>query len=99
MAYICVLSVTLHLKDSGSLKDKRGQLTSIKKQLTNRFGAAVSEVDHHGLWQRSELLAALVSASAGEVQQRADALERYLVGRLVDDVKVEQLLMSLDDIR
>ena len=39
----------------------------MKAQLQRRFGAAVAETDHHDLWQRSELSAALVGREAGTV--------------------------------
>ena len=43
-------------------KGKRKELQSVKTGLQRKFGAAVAETDHHDLWQRSSLTAALVSA-------------------------------------
>ena len=47
----------------------------MKAQLQRRFGAAVAETDHHELWQRAELTAALVGREAGELRHRAEAVE------------------------
>jgi uncharacterized protein YlxP (DUF503 family) len=44
--------------------------------LQRRFGAAVSETDHHDLWQRATLTAALVGRDAGTVADAASKLER-----------------------
>ena len=45
--------------------------SSLKAQLQRRFGAAVAETDHHELWQRSTLTAALVGRDAGSLRDRA----------------------------
>ena len=65
MSFVCLLEIHLHFPDNGSLKGKRKELSSLKAQLQRRFGAAVAETDHHDLWQRSELTAALVGRDAG----------------------------------
>src|SRR5947199_119668 len=61
--FVAVLVIDLHFPESGSLKGKRKELSSIKAQLHGRLGVAVSEVDHHDLWQRATLTAALTSGS------------------------------------
>ena len=67
MSFVCLIEIQLHFPDTGSLKGKRKELAPIKAQLQRRFGAAVAETDHHDLWQRSELTAALVGREAAEV--------------------------------
>ena len=52
MSFVCLLEIHLHFPENGSLKGKRKELQSLKAQLQRRFGAAVSETDHHDLWQR-----------------------------------------------
>ena len=51
----------------------------MKSQLQRRFGAAVAETDHHDLWQRAELSAALVGREAGTVESTRAALERWVL--------------------
>jgi uncharacterized protein YlxP (DUF503 family) len=63
--YVGILTVELHFPESGSLKGKRKYVKSAKAQLQNRFGAAVAEVDHHELWQRSRLTVACVAREHG----------------------------------
>jgi uncharacterized protein YlxP (DUF503 family) len=98
MAYLLALTIHLHLSDNGSLKGKRKELLAIKSALSRKFGAAVAEVDHQDLWQRSTLAAGLVGASAHELDRVADGLERFLVQRLPDGVRVERRLVSFKDL-
>ncbi len=76
--YVGILSVELHFPENGSLKGKRRYVKSAKAQLQQRFGAAVAEVDHHDLWQRSRLTVALVARGHRELQELLDGAERYL---------------------
>ena len=69
--FVCLLRIHLHFPENGSLKGKRKELNSLKAQLQRRFGAAVSETDHHDLWQRATLSAALVGRDPGRWPTRA----------------------------
>jgi len=97
MSFIVVLEVHLHFPDNGSLKGKRKELQSVKAQLQRRFGAAVAETDHHDLWQRSTLTAALVARSATDVKASADRIERWLDGNFPQGVRVERAIMSTQE--
>lgn len=96
-AYVCVLEIRLHLRDSHDLKGKRKVLHSLKAQLRQRFGASVAEVDGQDTWQRATLICALVGDS--EVRRRADQLERFVEARCPDGCSFERDLLSLVDIR
>lgn len=96
--YVGILSAELHFPDNHSLKGKRKELLSVKAQLQRRFGAAVAETDHHELWQRAELTAALVSREAGELRHRAEAVDRYVRSMFPDDVTVEIHIKSKKDL-
>jgi uncharacterized protein len=98
MAYLLALTIYLHFPENGSLKGKRKELLSVKAALSRRFGAAVAEVDHHDLWQRSTIAAGLVGRSASELEQLGTALERYVDGRFPDGVRIERRLVSFDDL-
>jgi uncharacterized protein YlxP (DUF503 family) len=95
--YVGILSVELHFPEAGSLKGKRKFVKSAKAQLQNRFGAAVAEVDHHELWQRSRLTAAVVAREEREAARLLDEAERYLHGQEYVVVRTERDVVSLDD--
>ena len=88
--FVGILSVELHFPENGSLKGKRKYVKSAKAQLQNRFGAAVAEVDHHELWQRSRLTVACVARDHGELQRLLDDAERYLAGQDFELVSAER---------
>jgi uncharacterized protein YlxP (DUF503 family) len=96
-AFVCLVELHLHYGDSHDLKGKRKQLQSLKVQLRQRFGASVAEVDGQDTWQRATLLCALVGGS--EVEDRADALERFAESRCPDGCSAQRDLRSLTDIR
>jgi uncharacterized protein len=76
--FVAILTVELHFPEAGSLKAKRHHLRSARDQLRNRFGAAVAEVDHHGLWQRATLTVACVARDASGAEELAAGAERWL---------------------
>lgn len=98
MAFVCLIQIHLHLPDNGSLKGKRKELVSLKAGLQRRFGAAVSETDHHELWQRATLSAALVGRDASPVAEAAEKLERYVEAQVPEGVRVERGLVSVEEI-
>jgi uncharacterized protein YlxP (DUF503 family) len=98
LSFVCLLEIQLHFPDNGSLKGKRKELSSLKAQLQRRFGAAVAETDHHDLWQRSELTAALVGRDITGLGNRAAALERYVISMFPDGARVESLMVSRKDL-
>jgi uncharacterized protein len=97
MSFVCLIQIHLHFPHNGSLKGKRKEVTSLKAQLQRRFGAAVSETDHHDLWQRATLSAALVGREAGAVADVAAHLTRYVESQYPEGVRLEQALVSADE--
>jgi uncharacterized protein YlxP (DUF503 family) len=95
--YVGILTAELHFPEAGSLKGKRKYVKSAKAQLQNRFGAAVAEVDHHELWQRSRLTLSCVAREHREVLELLDGAERYLAGQEWELGRVERDVVSLDD--
>jgi hypothetical protein len=95
--FVGILSVELHFPESGSLKGKRKFVKSAKAQLQHRFGAAVAEVDHHELWQRSRLMLACVARDHGELRRLLDDAERYLSGQEYELVSTERQVVSPGD--
>lgn len=95
--YVGILSVELHFPESGSLKGKRKFVKSAKAQLQSRFGAAVAEVDHHELWQRARLTAAVVTREYRGAIELLDDAERFLNGQEYVLVRAEREIVSIDD--
>jgi uncharacterized protein len=93
-----MLEIHVHLPEGGSLKGKRKELLSLKAGLQRRFGAAVSETDHHDLWQRATVSAALVGREAREVDDSAAALERYVHSKFPEGARVERRILSAEEI-
>jgi len=96
--FIAALTIHLHLADNNSLKGKRKELLSVRAALTRRYGASVAEVDAQDLWQRATLAAGLVSGSAGDLEHTIDDIERFLIARFPEGVRIERRLVSFKDI-
>jgi uncharacterized protein YlxP (DUF503 family) len=97
-AYVALLLIDLHFPEAGSLKAKRKELQSVKAQLHGRLGAAVAEVEHHDLWQRAQLSAALTSGSMSQLERHVGTVERWLIDRYPDGVSIEKMFTSNEDI-
>ncbi len=95
--FVCLVELQLHYNDSHSLKGKRKQVTSLKAQLRQRFGATVAEVDGHETWQRAGLLCGLVGDVA--VGDRGAELARFAESRCPDGCSVRIDVLSLKDLR
>jgi uncharacterized protein YlxP (DUF503 family) len=98
VSFVCLIQIGLHFPDNGSLKGKRKEVVSLKAQLQRRFGAAVAETDHHDLWQRATLTAALVGRTASIVDDAGAKLERYVLSQFPDGVRTERALVSSDEV-
>ena len=95
--YVAILTAELHFSDAASLKGKRHYVRSAKDNLRNRFGAAVAEVDHHDLWQRTTLTVACVARSARDAEELAAGAERWLASGDWVLTRCERLLVAPDD--
>ena len=94
--YVGILSVELHFPEAGSLKGKRKYVKSAKAQLQNRFGASVAEVDHHELWQRSQLTLSCVAREYREAERLLDHAERYLRGQEFELVRTGREIVTVE---
>ena len=93
--YVGILSCELHFPSSHSLKEKRHHLRSAKQRLQN-MGAAVAEVDHHDVWQRSRLTLSCVAREYREVERLLDEAERYLASQDWELGAVERQVVDPD---
>lgn len=96
--FVAVLVIDLHFPEAESLKSKRKELSSIKAQLHRRLGVAVAEVDHHDLWQRARLTAALTGGSLAQLSGAADNVERWILARWPEGVHVQRIVTSVEDL-
>jgi uncharacterized protein YlxP (DUF503 family) len=94
--YVGILSAELHFPEAASLKGKRKHVKSAKAQLQHRFGAAVAEVDHHELWQRSRLTLSCVAREYREAERLLDDAERWLNGQEWEVGLVEREVVTID---
>ncbi len=92
--YVGILTVELHFPEAGSLKGKRKYVKSAKAQLQNRLGAAVAEVDHHELWQRSRLTVACVARDHNQAARLLEEAVRYLNGQDYELVRAEREVVA-----
>jgi uncharacterized protein YlxP (DUF503 family) len=95
--FVGILSVELHFPEAGSLKGKRKHVKSAKANLQHRFGAAVAEVDHHDLWQRSRLTVACVARGHRELESLLEDAVRYLNGQEYELVSVDRQVVAPGD--
>jgi uncharacterized protein YlxP (DUF503 family) len=94
--YVGILTCELHFPTSHSLKEKRHYLRSAKQRLHN-MGAAVAEVDHHEVWQRTRLTVAVVTREYREVERLLDEAERYLGSQEWELGLVERQVVDPDE--
>ncbi len=66
---IGVLTVTLHIPESGSLKSKRQVISGLLRRLQARYLVSATEVGERDLWQIAHLAVAVVSADARHAEQ------------------------------
>ena len=90
---VALLTIELFIHGSQSLKDKRMVLRRIKDRV-KKFNIAVSEVEHHDLWQRAGLAVVTVSTDQPHAERElaavADEIERVEPG-LITRTDVEFL--------
>jgi uncharacterized protein YlxP (DUF503 family) len=58
---IGTLRTDLLIRESGSLKDRRRVVNSLKDRIRARFNVSVADVGDQNLWQRAVLVVAVVS--------------------------------------
>ena len=97
--WVGILTCELHFPEAHSLKEKRHHLRSAKAQLQNRVGASVAEVDHHDVWQRARITAAVVAREHREAERLLDEAERWLRGQEWEVALAERLLVDPQDHR
>jgi uncharacterized protein YlxP (DUF503 family) len=94
--YVGILTAELRFPASHSLKEKRHFLRSAKQRLQN-MGAAVAEVDHHDVWQRTRLTLSVVAREYRDTERLLDEAERYLASQEWELGLVERQVVDPDE--
>ena len=77
-AIIAIVSVSISIPDSHSLKDKRQVIKSLKDRVRNTMNVSAAEVGKQDVWQFSDLAFATVAADEATVDARLTELDRFL---------------------
>jgi uncharacterized protein YlxP (DUF503 family) len=81
-----VATVTLHLADPLSLKDKRRVVKSVTQRVRARFNVAAAEVGDHDAWGTATLAIACVSTDAGHAHGLLEKVVRWIERERLDAV-------------
>ncbi len=68
------------------MKEKRGTLKPVTKELWRSLNVSVSETDHQDLWQRAEIACAAIGTSRTIVEETLRSADRLIAGR--DGIRV-----------
>ena len=86
-----VLRVSLLIRESHSLKDKRRVVKSIKDRVRARLNASIAEVDSHDFHQRADLAAVTVATD----RSRAESVLKDVL-KIVDRAHAERFDTDLE---
>ncbi|MFZ0390326.1 MAG: DUF503 domain-containing protein [Calditrichia bacterium] len=73
-----LMTLDLFLPVSGSLKEKRMVIKSLKDRIHNRYNVSIAEVDFLDKWQRSRLGIALVANDYSHIEKNMNAIFNYI---------------------
>ncbi len=68
------------------MKEKRGTLKPVTKELRRSLNVSVSETDHQDLWQRAEIACAAIGTSRTIVEETLRSADRLIATR--DGIRV-----------
>jgi uncharacterized protein YlxP (DUF503 family) len=72
------LTITLHVPESASLKDKRQVVRSLTARLRQTFNASVAEVGDQNLWQSAVIGVACVSSDARHADEMCQKILSFV---------------------
>lgn len=85
---IGVLTVTVHLPASGSLKAKRMVVSGLLRRVRSKFGVSAAEVGERDLWQIAHVAIACVAADQVHADQVLASVLRFLEQAVAGDAVV-----------
>ncbi len=92
--FIATTTWDLHLPGCHSLKDKRGVVKPLTSALRRTLNVSVAETGQQDLWQRAEIVCAVVGSARAVVEETLRAADRMVEEadgvRIVDTTTVFQ---------
>ncbi|MEA3488924.1 MAG: DUF503 domain-containing protein [Candidatus Omnitrophota bacterium] len=73
-----ILTIDIHLRESGCLKDKRRVLRRLKDRMRNNFNVSVAEIGDADKWQKAVLAVAVVSKGKKHVSECLDKIMNFV---------------------
>ncbi len=89
---IGTLRTDLLIRESGSLKDRRRVVNSLKDRIRARFNVSVADVGDQNLWQRAVLVVAVVSNDG----RFANEVLSKVLRLITSEPRVEMLDQKMD---
>jgi len=89
---IGTLRTDLLIRESGSLKDRRRVVNSLKDRIRARFNVSVADVGDQNLWQRAVLVVAVVSNDGRFANEVLSKVLRVITS----EPRVEMLSQTMD---
>ncbi|MBI1820511.1 MAG: DUF503 domain-containing protein [Nitrospirae bacterium] len=75
---IGILSVSIHIPGSQSLKDKRQVIKSVMERTRNKFNVAIAEIGDNNLWQKAVLGIVCIGNEKKFINQVIDSVLNFI---------------------
>jgi uncharacterized protein len=98
--FVGVARYEIFIPSSSSLKDKRQVLRSVIATVRKKFNAAIAEIDHQDLWQRSALGVSVVSSEQSHCREVLSEVEKAIGRSIIGNAEVVDRsveIVSMDD--
>ena len=76
----------IHLPASGSLKEKRKVVSSLRDRLRRRHNVSFAEVEHQDLWQRAGLAVVAVAAHRRQLEALFETIREEVARSIPGDL-------------
>lgn len=86
------MQIELLIPGTGSLKEKRFVLKSIKTKIRNNFNVSIAEIDHYDKWQRTCLGIAAISNKRRFIDETLSKVETFIC----KDHRVQMIDMCIE---
>lgn len=77
--HVLLITLSLQIPNSHSLKDKRRQIKSLKDKLSNRFNASVAEIDLLDNWQKASMGVCMISIDRNYLEKQYSLVETLVL--------------------
>jgi len=91
--HVGTLTLTLHLAEGSSLKDKRQVIKSLVETTRRKFNVSIAEVSDQDIWRRATIGIAVVSSDASFANRVLDKVLDYIESNPAVDVGAVEMEM------